>query len=211
MSDHKKILAVVDDHPIVIEGMKHLLEADPRYSAVLSFTDAGSFRSYLESNGVDIVLLDIMLPDGNGIDLCREIKAQLPGACILGMSNLAERSTVLELLQNGASGYILKSSPAAEILNSIELAQLGEVVLSAELKGLIVDAFVKNAKPLPSLTKREKQLLQLLSEGKTTAVIAAELYLSRYTVDTYRKNLLQKFGAKNTAELLMLMVQEKLL
>lgn len=210
MSENKKVLAIVDDHPIVIEGIKHLLQTDPQYT-VLSFINAGSFLLFIKENNVDIVLLDITLPDGNGVDLCKQIKMLMPGACVLGMSNLAERSTVLNLLQNGAAGYMLKSAPAEEILNSITLAQRGETVLSPEIKELIIDALVKGKKPLPTLTKREKQLLQLLAEGKTTAMIADELYLSRYTVDTYRKNLLQKFEVKNTAELLMLMVQEKLL
>jgi len=210
MSENKKVLAIVDDHPIVIEGIKHLLQTDPQYT-VLSFVNAASFLAFIKENSVDIVLLDITLPDGNGVDLCKQIKTLMPGACVLGMSNLAERSTVLNLLQNGATGYMLKSAPAEEILNSITLAQRGETVLSPEIKELIIDALVKGTKPLPTLTKREKQLLQLLAEGKTTAMIADELYLSRYTVDTYRKNLLQKFEVKNTAELLMLMVQEKLL
>lgn len=210
MSENKKVLAIVDDHPIVIEGIKHLLQTDPQYT-VLSFVNAASFLAFIKENSVDIVLLDITLPDGNGVDLCKQIKTLMPEACVLGMSNLAERSTVLNLLQNGATGYMLKSAPAEEILNSITLAQRGETVLSPEIKELIIDALVKGTKPLPTLTKREKQLLQLLAEGKTTAMIADELYLSRYTVDTYRKNLLQKFDVKNTAELLMLMVQEKLL
>lgn len=210
MSENKKVLAIVDDHPIVIEGIKHLLQTDPQYT-VLSFTNAASFLSFIKENSVDIVLLDITLPDGNGVDLCKQIKMLMPEACVLGMSNLAERSTVLNLLQNGAAGYMLKSAPAEEILNSITLAQRGETVLSPAIKELIIDSLIKGIKPLPTLTKREKQLLQLLAEGKTTAMIADELYLSRYTVDTYRKNLLQKFEVKNTAELLMLMVQEKLL
>jgi len=210
MSENKKVLAIVDDHPIVIEGIKHLLKTDPQYT-VLSFVNAGSFLSFIQENSVDIVLLDITLPDGNGVDLCKQIKMLMPGVCILGLSNLAERSTVLNLLQNGAAGYILKSAPAEEILNSIASALRGETVLSPEIKELIIDALIKGARPLPALTKREKQLLQLLAAGKTTAMIADELYLSRYTIDTYRKNLLQKFEVKNTAELLMLMVQEKLL
>jgi DNA-binding NarL/FixJ family response regulator len=211
MSEHNKVLAVVDDHPIVIEGIKHLFKEDPKYGAVLSFVTAASFLAYIKDNHVDIVLLDMMLPDGNGVELCKEIKLQMPGACILGMSNLAERSTVLKLLQNGASGYLLKSAPATEILNSLELAQQGEIVLSPEVKELLTNSPIKSDKALPSLTKREKQLLTLLAAGKTTAMIADELQLSRFTVDTYRKNLLQKFEVKNTSELLMLLVQEKLL
>ncbi len=211
MFENKKILAVVDDHPIVIEGIKHLLKEDTQFASVLSFTSAGSFLLFMQEHTPDVVLLDMMLPDGYGVELCKEIKTRHPQACILGMSNLAERGVILSLLQNGASGYILKSCAAAEILSSIEQAMRGEIVLSAEIKELIIHSLVKNTRSLPPVTKREKQLLQLLAAGKTTAMIADELYLSRFTIDTYRKNLLQKFGVKNTAELLTLLMQEKLL
>lgn len=211
MSEDQKILAVVDDHPIVIEGIKHLLKNEPAYSEVLSFMNAASFLAYARDNAVDIILLDIMLPDADGVDVCKSAKELLPDACVLGMSNQSERSTVMNLLQNGASGYILKSTAAEEILDCIQTALRGEVALCREIRDLMVNSLVKDARQLPALTKREKQLLKLLAEGKTTAMIAEELFLSRFTIDTYRKNLLQKFNVKNTTELLMLVTQEKLL
>jgi Response regulator containing a CheY-like receiver domain and an HTH DNA-binding domain len=129
---------------------------------------------------------------------------------IIGLSNQAEQSTIVQLLQNGASGFILKSEPAIDILAGIDAAMGGEVVMSNEVRKIIFSN-ASGRTQLPSLTKREKQLLGLLAQGKTTAIIADELFLSRFTVDTYRKNLLQKFEVKNTTELVTLLLQEKLL
>lgn len=200
-------IAIVDDHPVVIEGLKTLLKD----SMTVSFTRAGDFINYVKSNWVDIVLLDIMLPDGNGIDFCREIKNISPGTVVLGLSNQAERSIILQMLQNGASGYLLKNASADELMKCIEEVQKGGVAFSNEVKEIMAKPTRADWKAVPSVTKREKEILQLLSKGMTTAVMATELNLSPLTVDTHRRNLLQKFDVKNTAELLMVAVEQKLL
>ncbi len=160
---------------------------------------------------MDLVLLDVTLPDMSGVDCCKQIKEICPDTIVLGLSNHAERSIILQLLANGAAGYMLKSAPADELLNCIQEAQYGEMVFSSEAKKILTRPGGKLLKQLPSVTKREKQILQLLAAGKTTTVIASELHLSPFTIDTYRKNLLQKFEVKNTTELLMLLVKERLL
>ncbi|WP_257658802.1 response regulator transcription factor [Parapedobacter lycopersici] len=209
MSENNKIIAVVDDHPIVIEGLKALFSTSSG-DDILSFTTAADFRSFVEQHQVDAVLLDIALPDGNGVDLCKEIKRISPQTVVVGLSNQAEQSTILQLLQNGASGFLLKSAPASDILSGIDAAMRGEVVMSNDVRQ-IVFSVAATQRQLPSLTKREKQLLQLLAQGKTTIEIADELFLSRFTVDTYRKNLLQKFEVKNATELVTLLLQKNML
>lgn len=211
MSDIKKTLAIVDDHPIVIEGLKSLLKEELSFHHVISFTNGTDFLKFLSGNTVDFVLLDVTLPDMNGVELCKQIKENFPDTIVLGLSNHAERSIILQLLQNGASGYVLKSAPADELLECIQEAQYGEMVFSTDAKKILTRPGGKHPKQLPSVTKREKQILQLLAAGKTTVVIAKELHLSPFTIDTYRKNLLQKFEVKNTSELLMLLVKERLL
>lgn len=208
MSDEKLRIALVDDHPIVIEGLKSLLSCRPDIADVLSFHTGAELISFLVQHRVDVILLDIQLPDGNGVDICKEIKQTDPGAVVIGLSNHAEQSTIVRLLQNGALGFLLKSSPAEDILNCIDSALRGEVVLGSDVRKIL---FTSTVRQVPSLTRRERQLMQLLAQGKTTAVIAEELNLSRFTVDTYRKNLLQKFEAKNTTELLSLLMQERLI
>lgn len=200
-------IAIVDDHPVVIEGLRTLLKDN----TTISFTKAGDFISYVKTNWVDIVLLDITLPDGNGIDFCREIKNISPATIVLGLSNLAERSIILQMLQNGASGYLLKNAAADELMKGIEEAKKGGVAFSNEVKEILAKPTRAELKAVPSITKREKEILQLLSKGMTTASIATGLSLSPLTVDTHRRNLLQKFDVKNTAELLMAAVEQKLL
>ncbi len=210
MSDKSMTLALVDDHPIVLEGLRSLFAKHEAPYRLLCFANGNSMLSFLDKNTVDIVLLDIVLPDTNGIDICKTIKMKYPGTLVIGLSNQAEQSTILQMLQNGASGFLLKDSPADEILGSIASALHGDIVFSHEAKKIMTTSTVAYQQ-LPSLTKREKDLLKLLSQGKTTREIADELYLSKLTVDTYRKNLLQKFSVKNIAELLVLLMANKML
>lgn len=210
----KSIIAVIDDHPVVTEGVRALLEGNNVCKHILSFAKGEELLLYLNQNIIDIILLDIILPDQDGIDLCREIKKSAPQTLVIGFSNQAERSIILQLLQSGASGYLLKSATANELLNGIKQVKLGEIVFCSGTKKIMAKSqqFQEdNKRILPSVTRREKQLIQLLAEGKTTVAIADELFLSRFTIDTYRKNLLQKFKVKNTTELLMLLVQENLI
>lgn len=204
-------IAIVDDHPVVIEGLKTLLRAGNESARIESFTSGQDFLHFAIQNVVHIVLLDIILPDANGIELCRQIKNSTPETIVLGLSNQAERSIILQMLQNGASGYILKNAGADEILGCVSDARKGSIAFSREVKEIMAKPSPADLRASPSVTKREKHILQLLSEGKSTPVIAAELSLSPLTVDTHRRNLLQKFEVKNTAELLMVALQQKIL
>ena len=114
------------------------------------------------------------------------------------------------MLENGASGFLLKEVPSHEIMEGLDQVVKGETALSAEVKNILASQS-KQTQSLPSLTKREKQLIQLLAKGKTTSKIATELSLSKFTVDTYRKNLLQKFNVKNSSELLVLLIENKMI
>lgn len=210
MYKNKKTLALVDDHPIVIEGLKSVFAPYADQYTLLSFTDGASVLSYMDSHPVAIILLDIALPGINGLEVCRRVKTAHPETKVIGLSNQAEQSTILQMLQDGASGFLLKDTPAPEILTAIEEAFKDEIVLSSEVKKILATP-TSSKQQLPSLTRREKQILQLLVQGMTTKEIAAGLFLSKLTVDTYRKNLLQKFSVKNTTELLMLLVDHKMI
>lgn len=208
MSRKNLKIALVDDHPIVIEGLRALLQQGNHTYSLMSFTSGTDFLSYIQKDKVDVVLLDVFLPDGNGVDICKSIKQYRPETVVIGLSNQAEQSTIVQFLENGGAGFLLKSESAERILNGIEEAIVGEIVLSNELKRIV---FTPASKRLPSLTSREKQLIELLSQGKTTDAIAEELFLSRLTIDTYRKNLLQKYKVKNTIELVSLLFKEKMI
>lgn len=209
--NHKIILSIVDDHPVVAEGLKTLLKDEAGLQITESFHRGNDFMNFLRKNKVHIVLLDIMLPDVNGIDLCKEIKKTSPDTIVLAFSNQAERSMILQILQNGASGYLLKNVSAEELKRSLAEALNGEITFSREVKEIISRLPQNELKSVAALTKREKQILQLIAEGKTTTMMAQQLNVSPLTIDTHRRNLMQKFAVKNVAELVMAAVQQRML
>lgn len=211
MPTDKLLTALVDDHPIVIEGLKMLLQNENNLQIVGGFCTGADILSYLKINQVDLVLLDISLPDMNGLELCRLIKRQSVHTIILMLSNRTERSIILQSIQNGASGYLLKNSSLEELRYCIYEALQGKIAYSKEVNEIISHPSANELRGIPKLTRREKQILQLIAEGKTSQTIAEELFLSPLTVDTHRKNLLQKFEVKNMVELIMVATQHSLL
>ena len=194
-------IAIVDDHPIVIEGLKQLLANEKDLSIIACFVDGNGIVSYVKTNPVEVVLLDITLPDANGIELCQVIKGISPSTSVLMLSNRSERSMIMQSLQNGASGYMLKNASLEELSNGIKQVSMGNIAFCNEVKAIISKPLKNEIQEFPKLTKRESEILKLLGEGKTSIKIAEELCLSALTVDTHRKNILQKCSAKNVAEL----------
>lgn len=210
MSVKRINIVLLDDHPIVLEGIKSLLINHNEQIKVNAFNNVTAFYSFMEEKkDIDIILLDISLPDADGLDICKKIHAKYPTIKIIALSNQVEQSIIRKMFDNGASGFLLKSAASEKIISSIQDALQGQVVMDPEVMRILTTPV--QTKTFPALTKREKQLIMLLAQGKTTVSIAEELFLSKFTVDTYRKNLLQKFKVKNTSELLMLIVKEDLL
>ncbi|WP_426477615.1 response regulator [Chryseobacterium sp. CBSDS_008] len=206
MENEKINIVIVDDHPIVIEGLRMMLKSQPLFNVAGSFASGAETLSFIRSQMPDIILLDITLPDANGTELCREIKKISPDTSVIMFSNRSERSIIMQSIQNGASGYLLKNTSIDELVICIKGALSGDIVFCNETKQ-IISRPSQNDLPVPRLTKREKQILQLVARGKTSNMIAEELFLSPLTVDTHRKNLLQKFQAKNSTELINRAVQ----
>ncbi|ANH82486.1 DNA-binding response regulator [Niabella ginsenosidivorans] len=203
MSAAKQTIAIVDDHPVVLEGLVKLLNKEKSFAVAGSFATAGGLLQFLQQQFVNIVLLDVALPDGNGMELCREIKALAPQTIVLAFSNYNERGAILKMLQNGASGYILKSAAAEEIIHCMHDALAGRLAFSGEVHRILSVTEPQTSAPQPvSLTAREKEILQMIATGSTTPQIAKTLYLSKFTVENHRKNLLQKLQVKNVAELI---------
>ena len=146
--------------------------------------------------------MDINLPDKNGIDLCKEVKEKYPSVFIIGLSTFNQQSFVQKMMDNGASGYVLKNATQEELITAIETVIKGKTYLSIEA----TDTLRKdNGAPIV-LTRREKEVLELIADGMTNAEIAEKLFISVTTVDTHRKNLLAKMEAKNTASLVKIAV-----
>ncbi len=207
----KLTTAVVDDHPIVIEGLKTLLANEDNLDIIGGFCTGTDLLAYISDHSLDLVLLDVTLPDISGIELCLKIKDASISTRILILSNHTERSIIMQAIQNGASGYLLKNSSIDELRHCIAEAVKGNICYSKEVMEIISRPNKNELQGVPRLTRREKEILALIAAGKTSQIIAQELFLSPLTVDTHRKNLIQKFGVKNVAELIMAAAQQQVL
>ncbi len=200
-------IAIVDDHPMVLEGLKSILSKES-YD-VYAFTKGAALLDFIQSNSVQLILLDMVLNDTNGIDICKKLRERAPDSIIVGISNQAEKSIILEFIQAGGNGYILKNSDNTEIVACIQQALHGNLALSQEAQRIILQA-PNNSLALPKITKREKQILQAVAKGHTSAQIADQLFISLITVETHRRNLMQKFKVKNMIELIHIATENKL-
>jgi DNA-binding NarL/FixJ family response regulator len=159
----------------------------------------------------DVLLLDINLPDISGIELCKKIRKEFPNIKILGISTFSERSYISRMIENGALGYLIKSASADEIAEAVASVMQGKLYMSLNMEHLLHPNSVVSADNLPDLTKREKEVLQLISEGLTNNQIAEKLFISPSTVDTHRKNMITKLEVNNTASLIRFAVEHGLI
>ena len=201
---------VVDDHPMVLQGMKALLNNMQDLELAGLAGNAFEAMDILRKQLVDVAILDIHLPDISGIELCKKIKKEYPDLKILAMSTFKERTYISEMIQQGASGYLLKSASADEIYEAIHAAYKGKLYLSMDINPGMFEKVEKKTTEI-ILTRREKEILALIAEGYTNPEIAEKLFVSNSTVDTHRKNLLLKLNAKNTATLIRIAVQQRLI
>lgn len=204
-------LAIVDDHPIVIEGLNTLLSGLDHIHISSCFKNGAELLAYPDLNKIDILLMDVFLPDINGIDLCARIKKLHPRIIVLGMSSQSERSIVLQLIRNGAGGYLLKSASKDEFKECINEALAGKLSFSADVREIVNRTDVSDLVMVPRLTRREKEIVQLLILGKSTQEISEALFLSFLTVQTHRRNLLNKYQVKNLVELINMVNSHNLL
>jgi len=202
---------IVDDHPVVIEGIHSLLQNEKDIEWVGHATNAQSCLGFFVNNTADIVLMDISMPDMSGIELCALMKEKYPGIFILGLSTFNQGLYIKKMMESGASGYILKNSSKEELISAIHSIHEGNIFFNGEV-GQALTAYQRSSiTELPILTRREKEILELIAEGYTNPQIAEKIFLSQFTVDTHRKNLLAKLNVKNTASLIRLAVEQKLI
>jgi DNA-binding NarL/FixJ family response regulator len=202
---------IIDDHPMVVAGLNSLLGRLENIEVAGAVSNAFDAIPFLKKNKIEVVLLDINLPDISGIDLCKKIHKEFPDIKILGISTFSERSYISRMIENGASGYLIKSASAGEIAEAIDTVLKGKIYLSVSMEHIAKPLSIMPSDNLPALTKREKEILQLISEGLTNNQIAEKLFISPLTVDSHRKNLLTKLNVNNTASLIKLAVQNGLI
>lgn len=200
-------LLIVDDHRILVDGLVKLFENSTHISVVGTAYTAKECRCLIHRTTPDVILLDINLPDANGVDLCQEIKTKHPQVKIVALSSYNEYTMVRRMLENGASGYVVKNAMPEEIIMSVEVAASNEIFLCDEIDLLMKKRIAKTI----WLTPRERELLKLIVDGYTNQEIADIIFLGVETIHSYRKNLLCKLGAKNTAILVRMALEEKLI
>lgn len=189
---------IVDDHYMIIEGIRSLLQYEKNIEWLGHAMTADSCMAFLKQEQPNVLLLDINLPDKSGIDLCKEIKKDYPKVQIIALSSFNQQSFIQKMMENKASGYVLKNASRDELIEAIETVVEGETFLSKEA---FLSMENNEILKIPVLTRREKEILSLIVNGMTNNEIADKLFISTTTVDTHRKNLLLKFEAKNSVSL----------
>ncbi|MBK8847981.1 MAG: response regulator transcription factor [Bacteroidetes bacterium] len=197
-------IMVVDDHEMVLEGMRNMLARISNVSLVATASNAIDAIAVLKCNQVQVAFVDINLPDISGIELCRKIKKEFASIHVIALSSFAQRSYVSQMIANGASGYLIKSAGKEEIEEAIEAVLKNKIYISKQIGAGYLSP-VSDA--IPTLTRREKEVLLYISQGLTNKDIAEKIFVSQSTVDSHRKNLLAKFNVQNTASLITIAVK----
>ena len=197
-----KIL-IADDHGVVAEGLKHLVEAQADMEVVAVVGDGREAVRAARDAQPDVVLMDLSMPELNGADAARAILERDPKCRVIVLSMYAEPEYVRRALKAGAVGYVVKRSAAKEVIDAIRAVHAGRRYLSPRVADVVVDDYSGDGKddPLARLSAREREVLQLLAEGRTGAEIAQRLSLSQKTVETYRARLIEKLGIRDVAGL----------
>ncbi len=190
---------IVDDHKLVVESLALMIDGSGRARVAGKYYDFASCRDAMTSDSKGILLLDIELPDGNGVDFCVEAVRDFPNVKIVMLTCYKEFNLAKHALHNGALGYVLKNSDPEEIFAAIETVSRGEKFLCEQIDTLLEE---KKDEPMVWLTGREKDILRLTAAGLTARETADHIKRGIETVRLHRKNLMLKLGAKNMAELI---------
>ncbi len=202
-------VVIVDDHPMVLEGMRSML-------AQINFVDiAGTASNAFEAVELikgalpNIVITDINMPEISGIELTAKIKTEFPNVKVIAMSTFKERSYISQMIQSGASGYLIKSASKEEIEEAILSVYEGKLYMSLDINLSAEEK--QDIGKVPVISSREKEVLELIANGLTNPQIASKLFISLHTVDSHRKNLLTKFDVNNTASLIKLAAKNNMI
>ncbi|MCB0599025.1 MAG: response regulator transcription factor [Lewinellaceae bacterium] len=199
-------IMIADDHRVFREGMVSILENTGEIKVVAQAQDGKEVMEKLKQVKPELILMDISMGEAGGIETTRLVKEHYPDVRVLVLSMHSESSYIVKMLEAGASGYLLKDAGSAELINAIKAVAGGHTYFSSQVSATLVDQLVKGKKPAGrkegvTLTRREVEVLRLIAEEFSNSEIADKLFISIRTVDTHRRNLLEKLGVKNTAGL----------
>jgi two-component system, NarL family, response regulator NreC len=208
-------IVLADDHTLVREGLKHLLTDEKTFKLVGEARDGIEAVAIVEKLRPKVLLLDLMLPRLHGLEVIRQVRKSTTTHVIV-VSMYSDEPYVIEAFRNGATGYVLKDSTSAELLQAIRGVESGNRYLSPSLSDLAIHAYLKKVDGIASdiyhtLTAREREVLQLAAEGRTTAQIAKELFISPRTVETHRANVLKKLALRSQTDLVRFAIRKKII
>ena len=205
-------ILIADDHGVVAEGLKHLVEAQPDMEVIACVGDGREAVQQARESQPDVVLMDLSMPELNGADATRAILERDPKCRVIVLSMYAQREYVRRALKAGAAGYVVKRSAAKEVVDAIRAVHAGQRYLSPRVADVVLEDYTDDKQDdlLARLSAREREVLQLLAEGRTGAQIAERLSLSQKTVETYRARLVEKLGIRDLAGLVRFAIQRGL-
>ncbi len=206
---------IADDHLVLLDGLKLVIESQDDLELAGSAHSGEEVLHALEKIETDVLLLDINMNGMSGIETCSIVKKQYPGVKVIGLSTYDKGSVIRKMLKSGAVGYVLKNAGSDELLKAVRAAARGEIYINQQVNQLLLDELTNSTKVrqdfIPTLTRREKEVLRLIAHEHTTPEIADKLFISQNTVESHRKNLLHKFGVKNVAGLVRNAMEKGLL
>lgn len=206
-------VAIVDDHSMVLKGIETMLEDSDEIRICATYGLGKQLLNDIENAMPHVLLLDINLPDSNGVDLCKTLHKKYPELAILALSNYSETGFIKSMLRNGAKGYLLKNTGKPELIQAIKTVHEGSTYLPRGVQDILLNHSIGTTETsfIPKLTRREKEILNLIAEEHTNQEISKLLFISAKTVETHRNNLIQKMGVRNTAGLIRVAVEKGLL
>jgi DNA-binding NarL/FixJ family response regulator len=208
-------IILADDHKIMRDGLRALLEKESGMEVIAEAQNGRKALQLAREASPDVVIMDIGMPDLNGIEATRRIVSDVPGVKVIGLSMHSDRRFVAGMLSAGASGYLLKDCAFEELSFAVRAVVVGQTYLSPRVAGIVVEDYVRSlsktkGSPSSPLTDREREVLQLLTEGKTTKQIALDLDVSVKTVEVHRGQVMKKLGIGSIAELTKYAIREGL-
>ncbi len=209
-------IVLADDHHVVRQGLRSLLEAEAGFKVVGEVGDGLETIKMVENVHPDILILDLMMAGMNGLEVTREVTRRSPATAVVILSMYGNESYVREALQAGARAYVLKESSSEELVRAVRQALAGRRYLSSSLSEQVIDAYMQRSDsttldPYDLLTAREREVLQLAAQGNTNTDIASKLCISPRTVEVHRANMMQKLGLHTQTDLIRYAVQRGIL
>jgi DNA-binding NarL/FixJ family response regulator len=206
---------IADDHQIMRDGLRSMLEKEHDIVVLGEAEDGRMIERLARELAPNVIIMDVAMPDLNGIEATRQIVAEMPGVKIIALSMHDDRRFVLNMLKAGAAGYMLKDSAFTDLAKAIRVVMSGKTYMSHEVAEIVVQNYVSSSTGMkstdfPLLSCREREVLQLVAEGKTSNQIAENLHISAKTVETHRQNVTLKLNIKNVAELTKYAIREGL-